>query len=35
MKTKKPTPSERRNFLKTIGGATAAMAALPAFANGQ
>jgi predicted dehydrogenase len=35
MKTKKPTQTERRNFLKTLGGATAAMAALPALASGQ
>jgi len=35
MKTRKPTASERRNFLKTLGGATAAMTALPAFASGQ
>ncbi len=35
MKTKKPTQTERRNFLKTLGGVTAAMAALPALASGQ
>ena len=35
MKTKKPSQTERRNFLKTLGGATVAMAALPAFASGQ
>ena len=35
MKTKKPTQTERRNFLKTLGGATAAMAALPALAGAQ
>ena len=35
MKTKKPNQTERRDFIKTLGGATAAMAALPAFASGQ
>ena len=35
MKTKKPSQTERRNFIKTLGGATAAMAALPAFASAQ
>jgi hypothetical protein len=35
MKTKKPSQTERRNFIKTLGGATAAMAALPALASGQ
>jgi predicted dehydrogenase len=35
MKTKKPSQTERRNFLKTLGGATAAFAALPALASGQ
>lgn len=35
MKTKKPTQSERRDFLKTIGGATAALATIPALAGAQ
>jgi hypothetical protein len=35
MKTRRPTQSGRRNFIKTLGGATAAMAALPALASGQ
>ena len=35
MKTRKPASSERRSFLKALGGATAAMAALPALASGQ
>jgi predicted dehydrogenase len=35
MKTQKPSQTARRNFLKTLGGATAAMAALPALATGQ
>ncbi len=35
MKTRKPTQSGRRSFIKTLGGATAAMAALPALASGQ
>jgi len=35
MKTKKPTRTERRHFLKIVGGATAAMAALPAFGGAQ
>ncbi len=35
MKTRRPTQSGRRSFLKTLGGATAAMAALPALASGQ
>ena len=35
MKTRRPTQSGRRSFIKTLGGATAAMAALPALASGQ
>ena len=35
MKPKKPGQTERRDFIKTLGGATAAMAALPALAHGQ
>ena len=35
MTTRKPTTSDRRRFIKTLGGATAAAAALPAFASGQ
>ncbi|HSK07951.1 MAG TPA: Gfo/Idh/MocA family oxidoreductase [Vicinamibacterales bacterium] len=35
MKTKKPTRTERRSFLKTIGGATAALATLPALGSAQ
>jgi predicted dehydrogenase len=35
MKTRRPSQSGRRSFLKTLGGATAAMAALPALASGQ
>ena len=35
MKHRKPTQSGRRSFLRTLGGATAAMAALPALASGQ
>lgn len=35
MKTKKPTQAERRNFLKTLGGATAAFATLPVLGSAQ
>lgn len=35
MNTKKPTQAERRRFLKTVGGATAALAALPVLASAQ
>jgi len=35
MKTRRPTQSGRRSFIKTLGSATAAMAALPALASGQ
>jgi predicted dehydrogenase len=35
MKTRTPSQAERRTFIKTLGGATAAMAALPAFAVEQ
>jgi predicted dehydrogenase len=35
MKTRKPGETGRRNFIRTLGGATAAMAALPVFAGGQ
>jgi predicted dehydrogenase len=35
MKTKKPTQTERRRFLKTLGGATAAFATLPALGSAQ
>jgi predicted dehydrogenase len=35
MTTRTPTTSDRRRFMKTLGGATAAAAALPAFAGAQ
>ncbi|RPJ69980.1 MAG: gfo/Idh/MocA family oxidoreductase [Acidobacteria bacterium] len=35
MKTKKPTQTERRSFLKTLGGATAAIATLPVLGSAQ
>ena len=35
MKTKKPTQTERRGFLKTLGGATAALATLPVLGSAQ
>ncbi len=35
MKTKKPTQDARRRFLKTLGGATAAFATLPALTGAQ
>jgi predicted dehydrogenase len=35
MNTKKPTRTERRKFLRTLGGATAAFAAFPALASAQ
>ncbi len=35
MRTKTPGQTERRGFIKSLGGAAAAMAALPALARGQ